>query len=226
MSNRFVNLALVAAVVGVGAFALLRSDLPAEASVDARPTAPTAVAPAEHASDPALPEMPSEHVHGASTATLSAADLTPPDEPAAIAWKTPAGWKTAPNPSTLRLATYKLARVAPDTEDADVSVVRAGGTADANIERWRDQFEGSGKETRTVKTVRGLKVTVVEIHGTYLGGSGASETSRAGWALVGAIVETRGLPYFFKLTGPNATVRSARPAFDTLVESIEPARSE
>ena len=36
-------------------------------------------------------------------------------------------------------------------------------------------------------------------------------------------VERAGSPYFFKLTGPAATVRGARPAFDALVESVVPS---
>ncbi|MEO6420981.1 MAG: hypothetical protein ABIP39_16335, partial [Polyangiaceae bacterium] len=84
-------------------------------------------------------------------------------------------------------------------------------------------FEGSPKETRTVKKVHGVKVTIVEIAGTYLsGGMGGAPGSHAGWSMLSAIVESPGSPYFFKLTGPTATVRGAHPAFDTLVDSITP----
>lgn len=223
MSSTFVTLSLVAAVGVVGALAFLGDSSGAAPAVATPVAAPAATVMADLGSDPMFPDLPSEHSHGASADMPSSADLTDltaPDDPPAIAWKAPSGWKTAPNPSALRIATYKVSHATSDTEDADVSVVRAGGTADANIERWRDQFEGSVKETRTVKTVRGLKVTLVEISGTYLGGAGGAVTSRPGWTLVAAIVETPQLPYFFKLTGATTTVRSARPAFDALVESI------
>jgi hypothetical protein len=230
MSSRFLTLSLVAAVAGVGAFALLRSDVPSVPAVEASPTLNAANVPAAApAEGMGFPASGSEHTHAAPPGAAGAAgaaepgaapDLTAPDEPPAITWTVPAAWKTAPNPSAMRVATYKVAHAGADTEDADVSVVRAGGTADANIARWREQFEGAVKETRTVKTVHGLKVTLVEINGTYLGGAGASATSRPGWSLVAAIVETPQLPYFFKLTGPAATARGARPSFDALVESI------
>jgi hypothetical protein len=40
--------------------------------------------------------------------------------------------------------------------------------------------------------------------------------------MVGAIVETPSLPYFFKMTGPAAAIRAARPAFDRLVDGVAP----
>jgi hypothetical protein len=53
-------------------------------------------------------------------------------------------------------------------------------------------------------------------------GPGAASTPRPRWSLLAAIVETAGSPYFFKLLGPAATVRAARPAFDGLVSSCTP----
>jgi hypothetical protein len=124
----------------------------------------------------------------------------------------------------MRLATYRLPRAPGDAEDADVSVTRAGGTTDANIERWLGQFDDRGKDTRTERAIHGLKVTIVEVSGTYLGGgmmAGAS-TPHAGWALMGAVVEAPGAPYFLKATGPAATIRSAHASFMAMLDSITP----
>lgn len=49
---------------------------------------------------------------------------------------------------------------------------------------------------------------------------GAATGAHAGWALLGAIVEAPEQPYFFKLTGPAATVHAARPAFEALLDTI------
>jgi hypothetical protein len=99
------------------------------------------------------------------------------------------------------------------------------GTTDANIERWLNQFDDRGKDTRAKKDVRGLKVTLVEVSGTYLGGGMMNSPSipHPGWALLGAVVEAPGTPYFVKVTGPAATVRSARAAFDALIDSLTPS---
>jgi hypothetical protein len=113
-----------------------------------------------------------------------------------------------------------------DTEGAELSVMRAGGTTDANIERWVGQMQSAGEAKKVEKTVRGLKVTVVEISGTFTGGgmTGAQAASHANWTLLGAIVETKdGSPYFFKMTGASATVRGARPAFDAMIDSLTPS---
>jgi hypothetical protein len=40
--------------------------------------------------------------------------------------------------------------------------------------------------------------------------------------MVGAVVESRSPPYFFKMTGPAAAVHAARAAFDHLVDGITP----
>jgi hypothetical protein len=221
MSSRNLTLTLLAALAGVGALALFQSDH-AAALAAAAPATPAADLVAA-TSEPSAELSPSGNVHIGAAVTPTSAELTAPDEAAAITWTTPAAWKTATNPSAMRLATYKVPAEKPDTEEGDVSVVRAGGTADANIARWREQFEGAVKETRTTRTVAGLAVTVVELQGTYRGGSGASTTSRPGWSLVAAIVETRRLPYFFKLTGGTATVHSARASFEALLDSIADA---
>jgi len=63
--------------------------------------------------------------------------------PAAIAWTAPAEWKVLPNASSMRLATYGVGN------GAELTVVRAGGTTEANIERWSGQFDGSARTART-----------------------------------------------------------------------------
>jgi hypothetical protein len=151
---------------------------------------------------------------------------TPNDEDAAIHWTVPDSWQTAANPSAMRIATYRLRPAAGDAEGADVSVARAGGSKEANIQRWIGQFDDAGKDTREEKTVRGLKVTIVTVSGTFQGGGmmgGAAAAPHSKWALLAAIVETPGMPYFFKVTGPLATVKAARPAFDAMIASITPS---
>jgi hypothetical protein len=44
--------------------------------------------------------------------------------------------------------------------------------------------------------------------------------SHPGWALLGAIVETPGSPYFFKMLGPSPSIQTARPSFDRLLASL------
>jgi hypothetical protein len=159
-------------------------------------------------------------------------DLDPAatDEPAALRWKAPAAWEKVPNPNAMRLATYKVPRASGDAADAELAVSRAGGDTKANVNRWIAQFEPPrGGEPRTFATterqeemVRGLRVTKVHVSGTYLGGMGPDSAKRDGWALLGAIVETKGQPYFFKLTGPEKTVSAAQAAFNAMIGGVTP----
>jgi hypothetical protein len=172
-----------------------------------RAGAPNEERPAGHPSvDPAAPS---------GTDTVPQADLV---------WKAPARWRLVPNASSMRIATYRIPRVAGDPADAELSIVKAGGTVDANIERWIGQFDPAGQTTakRGTRTVGKLDVAIVEIHGTYNGGMMKEATPTADWALLGAVVSTPDMPHFFKLTGPAKSVAAARAEFDAFVGSLAP----
>jgi hypothetical protein len=164
-----------------------------------------------------------------SVAAAAPTQARPAAGPAELEWDVPAGWETAPNPSTMRKATYKIKKAEGDPEGAELSVSQVGGSLEKNIERWAGQFEQKPGETpkQTQRTVGDLKVTVVEIRGAFLGsgmpGMPATEP-KAGWALLGAIAEVPGqtAPWFFKMTGPEKTISSARGDFDKMIDSLRP----
>ncbi len=166
-------------------------------------------------------QLPPNHppISGGSSPHGGGAAPSAPDELAAIAWTVPKGWHTASNPNAMRIATYRPA------ENCELSVVRAGGTTDANIQRWIGQFDEPAHSQRTRKLVQGLRVEVVDIGGTYAGGGmmpGSPAEPHAGWKLLGAVVETPGSHYFFKLVGPSAEVTAAHASFDALIASVRP----
>jgi hypothetical protein len=215
---------IVVVLASAAAFALLRSPSPAPAPVAAEPP-PAAAPPLDGPHGSALPP---NHPPIGGGDSPHAAPMGPPssDEPAAITWKAPDAWASAPNPSTMRLATYKIPAAKGDAEGAELAISRAGGAKEANIQRWVGQFDDAGKDGRAERTVRGMKLTIVDVTGTFMGGGmmpGASAGPKKGWMLLGAIVETTGTPYFFKMTGPAATVRAARPAFEKMLDGIAPA---
>ena len=164
---------------------------------------------------------------GKTTATASTAMKPGPQSPAggdAIKWTAPAVFATA-DKGPMRLASYKFAKAAGDADDADLSVTQVGGDMNSNISRWKGQFDPPAEADIAERTVGDLKVTVVNMSGTYKGmampGAGAAGP-KEGYALLAAIVtwEGHGDPYFFKLTGPKNTVDAARPAFDELAGSL------
>lgn len=174
---------------------------------------PPQIAPATSSGPSAAP--------GPATQTPAA---VPGTRPAEITWTAPASWKSAPNPSPMRKATYKIAKADDDPEDAELSVSQAGGGVDANIKRWSSQFDGLPELKVTHRDVGSLAVTIVEGHGTFNGGGmpgGPPAAPKKGWALLAAIVESAEPPYFFKLTGPEKTVKAAKGDFDTFVGSFK-----
>lgn len=143
-----------------------------------------------------------------------------------LTWTAPARWKEAPNPSSMRIATYKVPHVGSDTEDADVSVSMAGGGTAANADRWIAQFDAAAQKTakKTERTSAGYKTTIVEVEGTLASDPmmGGGAATKSGWGMTGAIVETPGMAHFFKITGPAATVKSAKAELDALLSSLKP----
>ena len=160
---------------------------------------------------------------------LLSASLPAAPAPAAsaggIAWKVPARW-TAGAGSAMRVATYAVP-AAKGAEKGECAVFffgsGQGGGVDDNVARWGKQFEGTPKPERSIQTVAGLHVTRAAVAGTYLAPGGPmmqSTGKKAGYRLLGAIVEAPGGNVFFKLTGPAATVAAAQADFDALVASL------
>lgn len=172
---------------------------------------------------------------GDKTTPMPPGPATPPPadqgaKPASgeLTWDTPASFKKVANPSAMRKATFEAPKVGSDAEAPTMSVIVAGGGVDANIDRWVGQFDESAKETlqKDKKTVGPYEVTIVQMKGTFSGGGGmmgAPSTPQTGWALLGAVVVVGQDLWFFKMTGPAASVDAARADFDKLVDSLHPA---
>jgi len=166
---------------------------------------------------------PKSTTEAAAPAPGRSAAPSAPAGPTDLAWDAPAAWQKSDNPSSMRKATYKIPKAPGDPEDAELSVSQAGGTVEMNVKRWEAQFdEKRGETQRDPRTIGDLKVTVIEVHGKFTGSGmpGAPPgPAKPGYALLGAIVETRP-PHFFKLTGPEKTVLAAKPDFDKMVQSF------
>jgi len=146
----------------------------------------------------------------------------------AIAWTVPAGWKVEPPANPTRRAQYRVPGKGGDGECLVFYFGPGqGGDPASNAERWAAQFEpeggkAAGKKTRTL-TAGGMKVLFIETAGTYLAGSlmGGPVERKPGWALLGAVVEGPDANWYFKFTGPKATVDAQRAAFDGLLKSLK-----
>jgi len=145
---------------------------------------------------------------------------------AGVRWTVPGKWVVQAE-RQMRIATYSVPAVEGDPEDGECAVFffgrGQGGDVEMNIDRWVNQFENAGKPDRSTKEVNGLKVTLVEVAGTYLAPAGPmmqSQGKKENYKLLGAIVEAPDGSVFFKLTGPAKTVAAAEPDFNSMIDSI------
>jgi len=163
-----------------------------------------------------------------SVSILAAAALA-----AGLTFTTPDGWRQSPGGSPMRVAEFALPRADGDAEDAQLVVYYfggQGGSVDANIERWVGQMQqADGKPStavarKEIRTVNGLKVTLVDVDGTYVAetapGAGARH-NKPHFRLRAGVVETPKGPYFIKLTGPEKTVTRWNRAYDQFVGSMK-----
>ncbi|MDP9035501.1 MAG: hypothetical protein M3O50_11905 [Myxococcota bacterium] len=149
----------------------------------------------------------------------------------AFHWTDPPSWQRRPPANALRAAQYLVPRAGGDSEDGECVIMtfgpRQGGSVEDNVKRWTEQFRGGPPPVRSSREVRGMRVTRVEAAGTYaamaMPGAGTPPTVYPGWRLIGAIVESPSGLWFFKMTGPDATVKASGPVLDQLVDS---ARSD
>ncbi len=179
--------------------------------------------------DPASP--PSSHAVASSSAVggigeapkMGTTAMPERNDPAhgEVRWDAPSRWVSAPNPSPMRKATYRIPKAAGDTEDAELAISAASGGVEPNVKRWEQQFQGGTAKTEA-RTPNGLKVTLVEVKGTFAGGGmmGKPSEPKKDQMLLGAIVDLGEGQMFFKLTGGEKTVASARKEFDTFVASF------
>jgi hypothetical protein len=154
--------------------------------------------------------------------------LPPEPQVPTVVWRDPPKWERLTGGSSMRKAAYKIKAAADDPEDAEAAVYyfgpSSGGSIEANIQRWTAQFPDvpASEVKRVERQANGMKQTVIELQGTYDGSSMTIRevAKKPNFRMIAAVVETPAGSYFFKLTGPQRTVESARSAFFTLLDSV------
>jgi len=152
---------------------------------------------------------------------------------AGLTFTAPAGWKPVTTSSSMRVAQYALPHATGDTADAELVVYYfggSGGTVEANIDRWVGQMrQPDGRPSTAVmkrqsRTVNGMKVTIVDVPGTYVAEVTPGSTERhnsPNFHLRAAVIDTSNGPYFIKLTGPAKTVAASEQAFEVFLASVK-----
>jgi hypothetical protein len=159
--------------------------------------------------------------------------MIPPRSEMALLWNDPKDFVRKEPQSPARMAEYEVPRTGADSEDGEVTVMtfgpRQGGTVDENVKRWMDQFHPAlPTPRRQAFDINGMHVTFVEVAGTFAGNMMPNRQNfvmpqaKSGWRLIGAIVESPSGLWFFKMTGPDSTVRGGAREFEDMVRSVRP----
>jgi hypothetical protein len=134
----------------------------------------------------------------------------------------------------MRLATYQVPAATGDQAGGECAVYYfgqgQGGSVEANIDRWIGQFQQpNGKPSKDAakvdkRTIKGLKVTTVDVSGAYTGMGGPRAPAgppKQSYRLLGAIVEGPQGSIFFKFTGPAKTVGENQDSFEKMIFSLK-----
>lgn len=156
----------------------------------------------------------------------------------ALSLEAPANWKRVQPKSNMIETEFSIPAAEGDATPGRMTVMGAGGSVQANIDRWYGQFtqpDGSAtKDKASTKklNVSGSAVTLVDVSGTYKdmpGGpfAGGQAVDRPNYRMLAAIVEVpdRG-SYFLKFYGPSATVSAHADGFRKMVEGMVPAAAK
>jgi hypothetical protein len=154
-------------------------------------------------------------------------DLAPEAPDPGLEWTVPSRWDVQGD-RPMRLATYSVPAAKAGAETGECAVFyfgpSQGGGVEDNIDRWVGQFENPSTPLRTTRTVNGMQIARVKVHGAYLAPGGPnmeSQGKKPDYLLLGAIVTGPRGAVFFKFTGPAKTVEAATADFDRMLGSVK-----
>jgi hypothetical protein len=146
----------------------------------------------------------------------------------------PAEWEQQKVSSQFRIYHFRIPHLADDKRDAEMIVFHfggGGGSADANVKRWKGMFiPPEGKKIDDVAKVENFKVgdvdvTYLDIEGTYRfkerPDPAAKEELRPDHRMLGVVFESSKGPYFFRLVGPAKTVTQNKKPFEDWVKGFK-----
>lgn len=145
----------------------------------------------------------------------------------------PAAWTWVKPSMQFRTLQYQVCNPGPgkvaQCADLIVSVFKLGdgGSVDANIGRWKNQFQNAdgtaAQPTRSQRVVAGASVTRVDLKGAWKGmGMGEAQNNSEQLA---AAIELPQETIYIRMVGPESTVEAARKDFEAMVDGLTPRAS-
>lgn len=164
----------------------------------------------------------------------TSASTTEPDDPTTAIFlglqtSKPTTWLWQPPKRSMRKANY-LIPGRNGGEPAELIVTHfseaPGNTPEANISRWTSQFRstdgGPAPAETTTMTVGTMPVTLMEIHGEYMGMGGAWH--KADQRMLVSMVQAPAGSVFVKLLGPDDTVLANKDAYIEFIQGLKPLK--
>ncbi len=147
----------------------------------------------------------------------------------------PERWKEVPNPGPMRFKQFVIPREKGDAHDADLIIfffgAGQGGAVDANLDRWKKQFQAP--EGKTIdqlskvetKQIGKVKTTILDVRGTYMYKASmmapGDPEPRQNNRMIAVVFESPQGPYFFRFVGPEKTVEKNKKDFDKWLKGFK-----
>lgn len=170
---------------------------------------------------------------GADEVTPSVAPVDSPPSPdvesgdvqaGVIRLTPPETWVRKPASSGFVAAEFTLPRAEGDARDGRLTVSVAGGSIEANVDRWRGQFGAKPvRDSEDAQIIAGANVTVVDFSGTFNDSRGpfAPGEQREGYRMIGAIIPVGTQLHFVKAYGPEKTIEQHHEAFQEFLQTLQ-----
>jgi len=153
---------------------------------------------------------------------------------AGVTFTPPGSWNDI-GASGMRQAQLRMSPVDGDTAEGEVNVFyfgpESGGGVEANLDRWVGQMtlpdggDPAGNAEFSTFTANGMPGHLVSLNGSYKSGGGRPMGGGGeilpGYRLVGLVLEGPQGSVFFKLTGPEATVRAMEDDLFSMVKNAQ-----
>jgi hypothetical protein len=141
--------------------------------------------------------------------------------------KAPTEWKEEAPSNKMRLTQFKLPKAGGDKEDAELVIFKGlGGSSDANIKRWKEQFANGDAKTSEMKVAGKYPAFYLDITGTYLSkfppfDPNAKVVRKPEYRMLAVHLEGPDNVYHIKLTGPAKTVEHYKKGFDEWLKNFK-----
>ena len=150
---------------------------------------------------------------------------------AGLSFAAPSDWTQSAPSSNMRAAQYALPAKGGEAPELVLFFFGAGqgGNVESNVSRWIGQMsepDGSdphGQAKTSTVEVGNLKITTVQVDGTYAAGGmmGGPSVMKENSRLWGAVVEGPGGPWFWKATGPKDAMEAQAGALEGFLHSMK-----